>query len=124
MKVLGLDYGTVRVGVAVSFASLAEPLTIIPNNSKLLETIKKLALEHRVKRVVVGESEGAMALQSHTFARDLERILDLPVILIDETLSSHQVQTYLRQRPRRKKGHLDHLAAAVILQNYLDDLNR
>jgi putative Holliday junction resolvase len=122
MKILGLDYGTVRVGVAVSYASLAQPLTILPNNSKLVEAIMALVAEHRIARIVVGESEGAMAKRSKEFADLLEQRLGLPIILIDETLSSYQVHEYLRGRRLKKRGRIDHLAAAVILQNYLDDL--
>jgi putative Holliday junction resolvase len=125
MKVLAIDYGTVRVGIAVSYVSLAQPLVILENDNHLLERISDLVEEHRVEEVIVGESETIMAGLTREFAKRLQEVLRVPVTMIDETLSSYQVHEYLRQhlgKRRKNSGRIDHLAAAVILQNYLDDL--
>jgi putative transcription antitermination factor YqgF len=122
MKVLALDYGTVRVGVALSYASLAQPLTILDNNQYLFKTIVDLAQQHHVTQIVVGESENQMAKKTKDFVAKLKKIITLPITLVDETLSTHQVRHYLKTHPpAHRSKHLDHLAAAVILQNFLDD---
>lgn len=122
MKILALDYGTVRVGVALSYASLAQPLTILTNNQHLLTSIAALARDHHVTQIVVGESENHMAQKTQDFVTELKKVISLPITLIDETLSTHQVREYLKTHPSaRRVKPLDHLAAAVILQNFLDD---
>lgn len=121
MKTLGIDYGTKRVGVAVSYASLAEPLTILENDEHLLREVKKIVNEHKVKRIVVGLSENEMAKKTQAFAESLQNELKLPICFNDETLSSYQVHQFLRlHNLKERQGPIDHLAAAVILQNFLD----
>lgn len=121
MKILALDYGTKRVGAAVNYLSLAEPLEIIPNDEHLLERIKDLMTQHRAKMLVVGISENEMAAKTQEFVHQLKAEINLPIELMDETLTSHQVHEWLRTAPEKKRrGPIDHLAAAVILQRYLD----
>ena len=123
MKILGIDYGRKRVGVAVSCACLAEPLLILENNPELFAHLQEIITAHRVQELVVGISEGEMAQVSLEFATKLQQQTGLRVHLVDETLSTHQVREYLRQLPAKKRrGRIDHYAAAVILQNYLDNL--
>jgi len=121
MKIMGLDYGTVRVGVAISYASLAQPLLILANDEQLLPKIIQLAREHHVTQIVVGISENKMARLTKKFVARLENVVEVPVTMIDETLSSHQVEEWLQDiSPSRRRQSIDHYAAAVILQNYLD----
>jgi len=120
-KVLAIDYGTVRIGLAVSFASLADPLTIIPNNDQSLQYIARLINQHGIKRVVVGLSENTMAAKTKAFVLELNRILKIPVELFDETLTSQTVRKKLRQSGKKNQAPIDHLAAAEILQNWLDE---
>ncbi len=124
MKVLALDYGTVRVGVAISFASLAQPLLILPNDANLLANIVKLIQEHHISEIVVGLSENQMVQKTKRFVKDLQTVTTLPITFIDETLTSYQVHQWLRQAPAKKRrGPIDHFAAAVILENYLQSQN-
>ena len=124
MKVLALDYGTVRVGVAISFASLAQPLLILPNDANLLANIVKLIQEHHISEIVVGLSENQMAQKTKRFVKDLQTVTTLPITFIDETLTSYQVHQWLRQAPvKKRRGPIDHFAAAVILENYLQAKN-
>ena len=124
MKVLAIDYGTKRVGVAVSYASLAQPLQIIANDEYLLDNISRLITQHHVDHLVVGLSENQMAVQTQAFVKRLQTITALPITLVDETLTSYQVHQWLREQPRGKRqGPIDHFAAAVILENYLSSLD-
>ncbi|MBQ6436813.1 pre-16S rRNA-processing nuclease YqgF, partial [bacterium] len=103
MKVLALDYGTVRVGVAISFASLAQPLLILPNDANLLANIVKLIQEHHISEIVVGLSENQMVQKTKRFVKDLQTVTTLPITFIDETLTSYQVHQWLRQAPVKKR---------------------
>ncbi len=124
MKILGLDYGTNRVGVALSYASLAQPLLILDNDDQLLSKLQALIAQHRVGKIVLGVSENVMARLTKEFACRLEKIVDLPIILVDETLSSYQVHQFLKTSSLKKRsGFIDHFAAAIILQNFLDEQN-
>lgn len=118
---LGIDFGTVRVGVARSYGSLAEPLTILDNNDQLFTQVRQLCQEHQVTQIVVGISEGEMAEQTESFIEKLRQYVSLPIVTNDETLTSWSAEQKLRQvklQPRRQ--HVDALAAAEMLQDYLD----
>lgn len=125
MKALAVDYGRARIGVAVQMGSLAEPLEVIPATQDFTGRLRSLCHEHRVDQIVVGVSEQAMAEESKVFGVELERQLKLPVVFQDEALSSIEVQNRLRQSRAGKqqyRGDIDHFAAAVILERYLDDM--
>ncbi|PWU23308.1 Holliday junction resolvase RuvX [Candidatus Cerribacteria bacterium 'Amazon FNV 2010 28 9'] len=131
MNILCLDYGTKRIGVAVAISPLAEPLGIIPNskNPKLsdivtdqaLAHIEKLVTEYAIEKIVVGISEGEMAEKSRSFIERLKRKVNLPIDEVDETLSSVRAGEGMRHMKKAKReGNRDHLAAAIMLQEYLD----
>ncbi len=118
---LGIDFGTVRIGVARSYGSLAEPLTILENDDQIFSQLRQLCQEHQVTQIVVGVSEGAMAEQTEVFIEKLRQQITLPIVTNDETLTSWSAEQKLRQvksQPRRQ--HVDALAAAEMLQDYLD----
>jgi putative holliday junction resolvase len=122
-KVLGIDYGTQRVGVAISQGTLAEPLEILANSDGLIPKLLKLLQEHQVTQIVVGLSENEMAVKTQAFVDLLRQQTDLPIELNDETLTSATVHERLAEMSGKKqtpKGPIDHYAAAVILQDWLD----
>ena len=97
-------------------------MTILPNDEQLLSAILSLIQEHHVSELVVGISENQMAEKTQNFVSRLREVTDLPINLVDETLTSHQVHEWLRQAPAHKRrGPIDHLAAAVILENFLTE---
>lgn len=130
-KLLGLDYGTRRIGVAVSFATLAEPLEVIANptttnesvvTAAALQRISELCQEHQIQALVVGMSENHMAKLTQQFVQLLEQHLHLPIHLHDETLTSATVQARLREQGvnlSRQTTAIDHYAAALILEDFL-----
>ncbi len=121
-KVLAIDYGTVRVGLAVSMASLADPLKIIPNDLNLIPKILEICNEHAVERIVVGISENVMAEKTKEFTQLLQEKTNLPIEYTDETLSSHSVHKKLKTAKKSKRsGDIDHYAAAEFLQVWLDE---
>jgi RNase H-fold protein (predicted Holliday junction resolvase) len=118
MTCLGLDYGTSHIGIAFSVGPLAEPLTTLPAKSAL-SSIKDLVVKHKVTTIIIGDAD-------KKFLTDLAS-LGLPVIQVDETLSTKDARGALLHTTkirRRKKEHS--VAAAIILQSWLDStpLNR
>lgn len=121
--ILAIDYGTVRVGLAKSVLSLAQPLEIIGNNEKLIPKIVALCEELGVSRIVVGISENVMAKKTQAFVQELEKAVTVPIEFWDETLSSQTVHQKAREMgwsKGKQKQAIDHLAAAEILQDWLD----
>jgi putative holliday junction resolvase len=120
--VLAIDFGTQRLGLAISRGTLAEPLTIVDNNEELLEKLKEICEKEQVTQLVVGVSEGKMEERSRSFGIKLSEMLHLPLEFADETLSSYQV--HQQQKELGKSGplrtHIDHFAAATFLQEWLD----
>ena len=119
MKILGIDYGRKKIGLAVSEGVLAEPWKVLRVNN-LNDSIQKIEKEIEIEkpdRVVVGVSEGEMGLESKKFAEMVG------AETFDETLSTHRAQELSMQAniPRKKRKNLeDAYAAAVMLQSYLD----
>lgn len=133
-RVLGVDVGTVRVGVALSdpTGTLASPLETLKRakNHADLDRLAALVVEHEVTEVVVGEpvhlsgASGASAQDAANYAQELaDRIPDVPVILIDERLSTVTAASHLREGgidSRKQRPVIDQAAAVVILQQFLD----
>ena len=130
-RVLGIDWGTKRVGLAISDARriLAFPHSTIELHPETwIQRIGKVIQEENISQIVIGlplnmdGSEGKSAKAAREFAVALE-VFQLPVQLIDERLSSYTAEQRLREsgkKPSRKKSLVDRAAAAVILQEYLD----
>lgn len=136
MRTLGLDYGTKTVGVAISDEAqiIAQPLVTIERKhaSKLRQTYAKIEAiidEQDVDRIVLGfpknmnNTEGERAEATRAFMDDLERRTGLPVILMDERLTTVEADRILEETGVAKSGrkeHIDKMAAAIILQSFLD----
>lgn len=108
--------------MAVSFANLAEPLEVLANDERLAAALAALVREYQVKQLLVGLSEGEMANETRRFAQDIAQVLVLPLFFADETLTSAAAQTkraWLAGKAKRRMA-LDHLAAAEILQQWLE----
>ena len=131
-RVLGLDLGDARIGVAISDAErkLAVPLgTVATGAPQDLKTIRKLVTENDVTAVVVGHpismsgARGPRAAHAEEFAGALREFLKIPVELHDERLSTVEADRALREAGasgRQRKRAVDRSAAAVILQAWLD----
>lgn len=133
MRLMGLDLGERRIGVAVSDPSqvLARGIAVIERRSveKDLEAIAGLAEEYEAEAIVVGfprrlnGTAGKEAKKAEAFAAQIEAHLELPVILWDERLSTVRAARALAEGGKRKRRlGIDAVAAVVILQDYLDSL--
>jgi putative holliday junction resolvase len=122
-KTLAIDFGTKRIGLAISIATLADPLKIIANNENTLKEIKKVIKEESIKQILVGLSEKEMAEKTKVFAKNLEKEVNLPIFFYDETLSSKETHFKINNshmKKSKKRQPIDHYAASQFLQEWLD----
>jgi putative holliday junction resolvase len=137
VRILALDHGTKRVGVAVSdeLKLIAQPLEYLLAEpfDALLARLKELIREKEVELILVGlprnmdGSYGPAALKVREFVGALKEAVAVPIQLWDERLTSAQAQRYLIEggvRRRQRKEKVDKTAAAILLQSYLDSLAR
>ena len=136
MRIMGLDYGSKTVGVAISDELMitTQPVITIERKSenklrKTLAKIEELIKEYEVSFVVLGypknmdNSEGERVTATKEFKEHLERRTGLEVILQDERMSTVESERILMEagvRREHRKEYVDKMAAAVILQSYLD----
>lgn len=126
MKHLGIDYGTKRVGIALSDEAgvMGFPHATLPNDPLLLETVKNLVALERVGAIVMGESlnfkgeENPVAKEARAFAQVLEEETGLTVFYEPEMLTTQEARRDFEGA--RTKGAVDASAAALILTSFLD----
>lgn len=137
MRIMCLDVGSVRVGIAMSdpMQIIASPLEVLKRTNSINNDAKYVAnliKTHEVGLVVVGlplkldGTESASTLMAREFAEKLSKVTTVPIEFQDERLSTVSAQRILLEgnvRRDKRKGVVDKLAANIILQNYLDKLS-
>lgn len=137
MRILGLDYGEARTGVAISdqLGILAQGLESIEhkgNDKKLLERLGEIIKENNVDKIVIGyplnmnATKGPRVEKTDAFIKKLEAFTKLEIIRIDErltTVAAHRTMTELGVSKDRKKKIVDTISAQYILQMYLDRIS-
>lgn len=124
-KILGIDYGKRKIGLAMAEGKLAAPLKVIKikTEEEAIEKIKQTIKEEEIEKVVIGIAEGGMGKQTRKFTTKLRKELNIPVETWDETLTTKDAQRLSIeagiQRKKRKEQE-DAYAATLLLQNYLD----
>ena len=137
MRILGIDYGSKRLGLAVcdELGLTAQALTTITrkNRERDLEKIDAVIKEYNVEKIVVGYplrldgTEGIQCEKVNRFVDILESRFSLPIIKWDETLSTKEAEQILIEanvNRKKRKDVVDKLAAAIILKSYLDYVDR
>ena len=137
MRILGIDPGTKRVGLALSdeTGTIAHPLQFLPAQpaAKLLDLLKTCVAERQVEAIVVGiprnmnGTYGPAAEQARAFVAALQQVVTVPVHPWDERLTTVQAQRVLIEtgmRREKRKQRVDQIAAAILLQSYLDHASR
>ena len=137
MRLLALDHGSKRIGIAVSdeLKMIAQPLEFIPAEpfAEVLKRLKELIHEKEVELILVGMprnmngSYGPAALKVQDFVAVLKGAVTVPIETWDERLTSTQANRFLIQgnvRREKRKEKVDQTAAAILLQSYLDSLAR
>ena len=132
MRIMGIDYGDARTGVAISdlLCSLVGSTTVIHsrNPEKTAEEIRKLVQTHQVTELVVGlpknmdGTEGPRAALCREFAELLRTVTGLPVAMWDErrtTVEAHNILSAHNYHGQKRKNTVDAVAASLILEGYL-----
>lgn len=135
-RILGLDYGEKRIGVAVSdpthFIAQGLPTITYKSTAEALNRLEQILVQYAIEKIVVGRpltmkgQEGFAVKRTDDFVKKLNDRFSLPIEFMDERLSSAMSQRILLElgvSPGRKKHRVDQMAAAIILQGYLDRMN-
>lgn len=143
-KFLGIDYGTKRIGIAISDddGKIAFPREIILNDQEVFQKIGNILEKEKINEVVIGESVdfsgklNALSARIEIFISDFKEKFEIPIYKQKEFLTSvearktgflkkdlTQKQSHSRLKDK-KRGHIDSSAAALILQRYLDKINK
>ena len=133
MRILAVDHGEKRIGLALSdpTAAIASALTVIKHVSRLLDAaqVANLAVENEVGLIVIGQSfdeEGSPNLagrRAAKFAEALKEQTNIPVELFDESFSTQDARAArieMGVSRRKRSGHMDELAAVMILRSYIE----
>jgi putative Holliday junction resolvase len=133
MRILAVDTGSKHIGLAISdlTGTIANPLKVLSHSSRLADSaaVAEIAYANQVELIVVGQSldddnqptfEGRRAMR---FAEALKSQSRLPVVLWDESFTTQEARAArlaMGVSRRKRRGHLDEMAATVLLQSYLD----
>jgi putative Holliday junction resolvase len=139
MRHLGIDYGSKRVGIAISDENgvMAFPHKILANNMELLDSIHNICGQEEISAIVLGESTDLSGIPNkimgsiEEFKHNLEAELELPVYLQKEFMTTIEARgregkeiNNARKTQKEKSSQVDASAAALILQRYLDKKNQ
>ena len=135
MKILGIDYGEKRFGLAVSDPSnmVARSLKVLERNKTRgwLGELKAIVDKNKIEKIVIGlprnmnGSLGEKGKEVLAFVKVLEKAIRVPIVTWDERLTTVSAEKVLRQAElsrKKRKDILDKLSACIILQNYLDSI--
>ena len=131
-KIMGIDYGDARTGVAISdlLCSIVGSTTVVPsrNKEKMMADLLRIAKENMVGEIVVGlprnmdGTEGPRAELCRAFAEELKEATGLPVVMWDErrtTVEAHNILSEHNYHGKKRKNTVDAVAASLILEGYL-----
>lgn len=130
MKILGLDIGDKRIGIAISDRDerLSAPLTIIDNDRYFKSGLEKIINEYRINKIVIGMpytlkgTIGEQGLKIIDFVKEKIDFEGVDIIYFDERFTSTIPENKIKKKGLKKRL-LDKLSAAIILQDYLDRKN-
>lgn len=133
-RVLGVDFGSVRIGIAVSdpLRIIAQSVGTVPNNDAAAKAVAELARKYDAEMIVVGMpltlkgEKGKKAEEVERFIQKLSSLVNAELVRWDERFTTHMAQQTLidmgttRKQRRTQKGRVDEIASALILQSFLD----
>jgi putative holliday junction resolvase len=127
MKLLGIDFGERKVGLALAISKIAEPYSVVryQNLGQIIAVIAEIIEKEGIDEVVIGISEGKMADETKKFAEKLAEVVTRKITFHDETLTSKEAQRLsIESGMKRKKRRSleDAFAASLMLQDYIDTL--
>lgn len=130
-KILGLDLGLARIGVAIADGDIVASMETIEtgNREEALNQILKICREQEITKIVLGLSKNGSAENEdmvRSFALELNKLIDLPIEFVDETLTSKEAERILKDlkvdpRSKKYKQEIDRISAKLILEQHLNE---
>lgn len=134
-RILAIDYGSKRIGIAITdpLNIIAYPLITLTNDNKFFDNLKKILLQYKVVKILIGSplkenGEESVTSQSvNKFIEELKKNVQIEIELVDERYSSEiarqrVIESVVSKKKRRDKSLIDKNAAAVILEDYLKSM--
>lgn len=121
MVLLGVDYGKSRIGLAIAVKSVVSPYKTLKNKDQkeVINKIKQICNNKGVDKIVLGLPGGKLVPEIKGFGKKLAKMVRLPVIEVNEVMTSWEAEQKLGKVKDKEK--VDQIAAALILQRYLDE---
>ena len=126
MRVLGIDFGLSKIGLAFADDSLAQPMMVLKDHQKTLSRVAQVVEQEKVEKIVIGVGEGKIGRKAREYGRRLEETVGVEVVFEDETLTTREAIAKMIEAGKKRKYRQekeDAFAAAIILQTYLDKQN-
>jgi putative Holliday junction resolvase len=135
MAIIGLDVGNKHIGVAMAIGTIAVPIAVIKRTEEEadLERIAALTRDYETELIVIGlprSMDGSIGAQAELvieFTKSLSNYIDIPIDMCDERLTTVTADRLLQEsgaKRKQRKANIDAMAAAVILQAYIDGMSR
>lgn len=132
-RIAAIDYGLKRIGIALSdpTGSMAFPFKTVEGGKKAALHVKEALKEHVLEKIIIGlpllmnGQEGEMVHAVRAFAEELDKLMQIPILFLDERLTSAQADKSLKEiscNRKKRSAKIDTAAAALLLQHYLDTL--
>jgi len=119
MNYLAIDYGTKRIGLAITVMDIISPIDGIPNDKSIFDNLNKIISSYKIDKIFVGMCEGDFAIKTKKFVTELRSMVKLPVETIEESVSTIEANKLFSDNKKKKKKYkksIDSIAAAIILR--------
>ena len=132
-RLLGIDYGEVRVGIALSdpMRIISKPYKVLPNKDNLFEEINDIIKNEGVGKVVLGlplnlkGEDSKKTIEVREFKEKLQNFLEVPIEFYDESYTTSEATDILKKMgydSKQRRKVIDMMAASIILKGYMDDM--
>lgn len=119
MNLLAIDYGTKRIGLAISIKNIITPVDPIKNDSQKFSQIQKIIDQYQIEKIYIGISEGDFAIITKDFIKELKKMVICSIETVEEAVSTIEAnQIFITNKNKKKnyKNLIDSISAAVILR--------
>lgn len=119
MNLLAIDYGSKRIGLAISIQGIISPISPIKNDAQKFTNIKQVVDQYQIQKIFVGVSEGEFAQVTLKFVKKLQDMLICNIETVEEAVSTIEADQIFLENNKKKKNYkklIDSISAAVILR--------
>lgn len=119
MNLLSIDYGSKRIGLAISVLGIITPIDPIPNNDQKISSLKNIIDQYKIEKIFIGISEGEFAKTTQKFVDQLKNMVICDIETVEEAVSTIEADQIFLANNKKKKNYkklIDSISAAVILR--------